>query len=301
MLALSGEGNGTPLQYSCLENPMDRGAWQATVYGIARVGHDWATKHTQYYQWVFLSLGFVRGGEAWPASGCLFTTYWRCRVSETVGLPGSPCFQPPSSKLEAGFWMQGWALRIYSKPFRDSLVSSASGPHFLVGHLAPHPLALPHLSPPCFCVTARQSLCGPPSPSPPFPVPCTVMSLPGRHLPLFSWSLSTSHQASADHHLPLGEFPDYLCQLCVPFSELFPFLPHVLTTFWSSVNLMDAHMSSQGLSWFTADSQSPTHTGLGPQKLPSLCWVSDWRCALSLWPHIVPCGFTCVDLSWDGL
>ena len=29
-----GEGNGYPLQYSCLENPMDRGAWQATVLGI---------------------------------------------------------------------------------------------------------------------------------------------------------------------------------------------------------------------------------------------------------------------------
>ena len=35
-----GDGNGNPLQYSCLENPMDRGTWQATVHGIARVGHD---------------------------------------------------------------------------------------------------------------------------------------------------------------------------------------------------------------------------------------------------------------------
>ena len=35
-----GEENGNPLQYSCLENPMDRGAWQATVHGVARVGHD---------------------------------------------------------------------------------------------------------------------------------------------------------------------------------------------------------------------------------------------------------------------
>ena len=31
-----GEGNGNPLQYSCLGNPMDRGAWQATVYGVAK-------------------------------------------------------------------------------------------------------------------------------------------------------------------------------------------------------------------------------------------------------------------------
>ena len=35
-----GEGNGNPLQYSCLESPMDRGAWRATVHGVARVGHD---------------------------------------------------------------------------------------------------------------------------------------------------------------------------------------------------------------------------------------------------------------------
>ena len=29
-----GEGNGSPLQYSCLDNSMDRGVWQATVYGV---------------------------------------------------------------------------------------------------------------------------------------------------------------------------------------------------------------------------------------------------------------------------
>ena len=35
-----GGGHSNPLQYSCLENPMDRGAWRATVHGIASVGHD---------------------------------------------------------------------------------------------------------------------------------------------------------------------------------------------------------------------------------------------------------------------
>ena len=34
--ALIREGSGTPLQYSCLENPMDRGAWWAAVHGVAR-------------------------------------------------------------------------------------------------------------------------------------------------------------------------------------------------------------------------------------------------------------------------
>ena len=31
-----GEGNGNPLQYSCLENPIDRGAWRAIVHGVAK-------------------------------------------------------------------------------------------------------------------------------------------------------------------------------------------------------------------------------------------------------------------------
>ena len=35
-----GEGNGTPLQYSRLENPMDGGAWWATSMGLQRVRHD---------------------------------------------------------------------------------------------------------------------------------------------------------------------------------------------------------------------------------------------------------------------
>ena len=43
-LKAPGEENGNPLQYSCLENPMDRGAWQATVHRVAKVGHDLATK-----------------------------------------------------------------------------------------------------------------------------------------------------------------------------------------------------------------------------------------------------------------
>ena len=36
------EGNDKPIQYSCLKNPMDRGAWWATVHGATKVRHDWA-------------------------------------------------------------------------------------------------------------------------------------------------------------------------------------------------------------------------------------------------------------------
>ena len=39
-----GEGNGNPLQISCLENPMDRGALQVTVHGVICVRHDLVTK-----------------------------------------------------------------------------------------------------------------------------------------------------------------------------------------------------------------------------------------------------------------
>ena len=43
-----GEGNGNPPQYSCLENPMDRGLWQATVHGVTKCQtwlSDWACMH----------------------------------------------------------------------------------------------------------------------------------------------------------------------------------------------------------------------------------------------------------------
>ena len=52
----SGERNGNPFQYSCLGNPMDRGAWQPTVHGVTRVGHDLVTKPHKafinyYHEW----------------------------------------------------------------------------------------------------------------------------------------------------------------------------------------------------------------------------------------------------------
>ena len=48
-----GEGNGSPLQYSCLENPRDRGAWRATVYSVtkSRTWLKWLSTHTCIYVW----------------------------------------------------------------------------------------------------------------------------------------------------------------------------------------------------------------------------------------------------------
>ena len=47
-----GEGNGNSLQYSCLENPMDRGAWQATFHGVAE-NWTWLSDFT-FFQFMFL-------------------------------------------------------------------------------------------------------------------------------------------------------------------------------------------------------------------------------------------------------
>ena len=44
-----GGGKGHPLQYSCFENPMDRGAWQASVHKVARVGYELVTEHACTY------------------------------------------------------------------------------------------------------------------------------------------------------------------------------------------------------------------------------------------------------------
>ena len=43
-MSISGGGHGNPLHYSCLKNLMDKGAWRATVHGVARVGHNSVTK-----------------------------------------------------------------------------------------------------------------------------------------------------------------------------------------------------------------------------------------------------------------
>ena len=50
-----GEGNGNPPQCSSLENPMDRGDWQAPIHGVTRVGHDLATKPLP--PWAIISFG----------------------------------------------------------------------------------------------------------------------------------------------------------------------------------------------------------------------------------------------------
>ena len=92
-----GEGNANPLQYSCLENPKDRGAWQATAHGVARVGY--------IYMPSLLSLSPLppayssrssqssrMGSPCYVAtSHCLFYTWWGIYVNAiSQFIPSSP-------------------------------------------------------------------------------------------------------------------------------------------------------------------------------------------------------------------
>ena len=55
-----GEGHGKPIQYSCLENPMDRGGWQATDHGITRFGHDSMTNfHFYFHTLITVTYNFI--------------------------------------------------------------------------------------------------------------------------------------------------------------------------------------------------------------------------------------------------
>ena len=49
-----GGGHGNPLQYSCLENPMDRGVWRATVYRVAKSYHDNFRYYEKYHKLYYL-------------------------------------------------------------------------------------------------------------------------------------------------------------------------------------------------------------------------------------------------------
>ena len=93
-LSCIGEGNGNPLQCSCLENPRDGGAWWAALYGSCRVGHNWsdaaaATPQNQLLVW-FLSdfLGGSDSKESPCKAGELGLILWRREWQSTpVFLP----------------------------------------------------------------------------------------------------------------------------------------------------------------------------------------------------------------------
>ena len=63
-----GEGNGNPLQYPCLENPMDGGAWWATVHGVTKC-------RTRLNNYTFTFIMLVKSGRSVPAHK-LYSSHW---------------------------------------------------------------------------------------------------------------------------------------------------------------------------------------------------------------------------------
>ena len=85
------EGNGSPLPYSCWENLMDRRAWRATVYGLARVGHDLVTKPPPLRTLCCAACHTHRGPQrdltAYPVLCCVPHTQGTPARSDCSGLP----------------------------------------------------------------------------------------------------------------------------------------------------------------------------------------------------------------------
>ena len=66
-----GEGNGNPFQYSCLENSMDRGAWQATIHGVV---NSWTRLNNSHFH--FCSVYLCQIVVFLPPTPSLFSTQW---------------------------------------------------------------------------------------------------------------------------------------------------------------------------------------------------------------------------------
>ena len=78
----NGEGNGTPLQYSCLENPMDRGAWQAAVHGVAKSRTRLSDFSRRRRKWQPTPVFLPGGSQGWGSLvGCRL---WGCTESDTI-------------------------------------------------------------------------------------------------------------------------------------------------------------------------------------------------------------------------
>ena len=167
-----GEGNGNPLQYSCLENPMDRGAWGLQSMGLQRVRHDWAINTHVHTLWLYL-LSLVSqpkerrhdtheyfiililvdllfhlftslSSVTWhsPASLPTFSVSFADSSSSTTSFPQVSCFVL-FAVLEACPWLLGPQRRALcsDQPQRD-----VYSPYLFSEFWAPKPNSLPAIS-----------------------------------------------------------------------------------------------------------------------------------------------------------
>ena len=132
-----GEGNGYPLQYSCLGNPKDRGAWQTAVYEIAKSQtwlSDWAYTHMATHSSILAwripltkepgglqSLGLQRVGHNW-------VTIWRRQWHPTpVLLPGKPHGTEEPGRLQSMGSLSQTRLSDFTFHFSLSCIGEGNG------------------------------------------------------------------------------------------------------------------------------------------------------------------------------
>ena len=112
-LSCTGEGNGTPLQCSCLENPRDGGAWWALVYGVtqSQTRLKQLSSSSSIFIWLTSSapaLNFF----LWDNVLCLPESLWSSYCSKSA-----PILLNQSSSLQDSFWFNMYALTGSSQHF----------------------------------------------------------------------------------------------------------------------------------------------------------------------------------------
>ena len=117
-----GEGNGNPLQYSCLENSLDRGAWQATVHGIAK-------------------------SRIW-LSDSHFPTFTRINIGTGCVCPQAECV------IICFFWLDPW-VQVHGLLFLTTIIQECPLLSFLYKRWTPPEADLPLAS----CLVNVPSLC----------------------------------------------------------------------------------------------------------------------------------------------